>query len=247
MCLLALFYRVVEDAPVIVGANREEFYSRGGKPPQLLDGAVRAVAGLDPTAGGTWFGVNEHRVVVALTNRIKSQPPDRPRSRGLLVRDSLACPSAKVAADSAASQLSQGRYAGCNVVCADSNSAFVLHSGDWLRVRPLPPGIHVLTAHDVNDESDRRIGHALWWLSQRGYRNSADCVQALKELCAQRGNGDPPMCLHGEKGGTVSSSIVALKSTWAQSLYLHAQGPPDRTAYEDFSSLLRNWPSSKAS
>jgi len=30
-------------------------------------------------------------------------------------------------------------------------------------------------------------------LSQRTYRNAADCIQALKELCAQPGNGDPPM------------------------------------------------------
>ena len=239
MCLLAVFFRVVEDAPLIVGANREEFYARGGEPPRLLDGPVRVVAGVDPTAGGTWFGVNERGVVVALTNRIKSQPPSQPRSRGLLVRDLLTCPSAKVAADSGASQLSQGRYAGCNVVCADASAAFVLHSGDWLRVRPLPPGIHVLTAHDVNDESDRRIGHALWWLHQRGYRNATDCVDALRELCAQPGNGDPPMCLRGEKGGTVSSSIVALQTPLARTLYWHAQGPPDRTPYADVSELIK--------
>src|SRR5260370_34299913 len=92
MCLLALFFRVVEDAPLILGADREEFYARGGEPPQLLDGPVRAVAGVDPTAGGTWFGVNQHGVVVGLTNRIKSQPPHQPMSRGLLVLDLLTCP-----------------------------------------------------------------------------------------------------------------------------------------------------------
>jgi uncharacterized protein with NRDE domain len=239
MCLLSLFFRVVEDSPLVVGANREEFYARGGEPPRLLDGPVRAVAGIDPTAGGTWFGVNEHGVIVALTNRIKSQPPAQPRSRGLLVRDLLASDSAKIAANSAVSQLSQDQYAGCNILCADPKDALVLHSGDWLRVRPLPPGIHVLTAHDVNDESDRRIGHALWWLSQRMYRNAADCIEALKLLCAQAGNGDPPMCLRGEKGGTVSSSIVALRSPLSRSFYWHAQGPPDRTPYEDISSLIR--------
>jgi len=239
MCLLALFFRVVEDAPLVVGANREEFYARGGEPPRLLDGPVRAVAGVDPTAGGTWFGVNEHGVVVALTNRIKSQAPAQPRSRGLLVRDLLACSSAKNAVNGAVSQLSQDRYAGCNILCADLNDAFVLHSGDWLRVRPLPPGIHVLTAHDVNDESDRRIGHALWWLHQRTYRNAGDCIEALKQLCAQTGNGDPPMCLRGEKGGTVSSSIVSLRMPLARSFYWHAQGPPDRTPYEDGSDLLK--------
>jgi uncharacterized protein with NRDE domain len=244
MCLLAIFFRVVEDSPLIAGANREELYARGGEPPRILDGPVRAVAGLDPTAGGTWFGVNEHGVLVAITNRPKTQPPAQPRSRGLLVRDLLSSPSAKIAAEAATSHLSQNLYAGCNLVCADGRAAYVLHSGDWLRVRPLPPGIHVLTAHDVNDGSDRRIGHALWWLSQRDYRNAADCVAALKALCAQPGNGDPPMCLHGEKGGTISSSIVALRSPLSRSIYLHAQGPPDRTPYSDFSGLTRELESS---
>jgi hypothetical protein len=162
-----------------------------------------------------------------------------------LVRDLLACSSAKSASQTAASQLSLNLYAGCNLVCADGRDAYVLHSGDWLRVRPLPPGIHVLTAQDVNDESDRRIGHALWWLSQRDYRHAADCVEALKALCAQPGNGDPPICLRGEKGGTVSSSIVALRSPLSRSSYWHAQGPPDRTPYVDFSDLLKELESSR--
>src|SRR5208283_1290265 len=204
MCLLALFFRVVEDAPVVVGANREEAYARGGEPPQILPGPLRAMGGRDPQSGGTWLGVNERGVLVAVTNRFKSELPPRPRSRGLLVRDLLGCDTATAAADRARSELSQSRYAGCNVVCADASAAIVLQAADWLRVRPLPPGLHVLTSHDVNDASDRRLGHALWWLGQRGYQVSADCVAALRELCAQPGNGDPPMCVRGEQGGTVS-------------------------------------------
>jgi len=239
MCLLALFYRVVEDAPVVAGANREELYTRGGEPPRLLEGVCRAVAGVDPQAGGTWFGVNERGVLVAVTNRPKSQPPSQPRSRGLLARDLLACPNAAVAADLAARELGQNRYAGCNILCADADRALVLHGGDWLRIRPLPPGLHVLTARDVNDGSDRRLGYALGWLSARPYATADQCVAALTELCAQTGDGAPPMCLHGEQGGTVSSSIVALRAPLASSTYLHAQGPPDRTPYADYSHLLR--------
>ena len=238
MCLFALFFRVVEDAPLVAGANREEEYARGGEPPQILVGPVRAVGGRDPKGGGTWFGVNEHGVLAAVTNRPKSELPPKPRSRGLLVRDLLTSATAKLAADKAAAELDRDLYAGCNVVCADKDNAYVLHSGDWLRVRPLPPGIHVLTSHDVNDESDRRIGHSLWWLNQRGYETSQDCIAALKELCAQTGNGDPPICLHGKKGGTVSSSIVALRFPLERSIYVHAQGPPDRTPYKDFSALM---------
>jgi uncharacterized protein with NRDE domain len=239
MCLLALFFRVVEDAPVVVGANREEAYARGGEPPQVLEGPIPAIGGRDPTAGGTWLGVNARGVLVAVTNRPKSQLPAQPRSRGLLARDLLGCPTATAAADLAARELGQDRYAGCNVLCADGGAAVVLQAGDWLRVRPLPPGLHVLTAHDVNDASDRRLGHALWWLSQRSYANGAQCLAALQELCGQTGNGDPPMCIRGEHHGTVSSSLIALRQPLAASTCLHAQGPPDQAPYEDCSDLLR--------
>jgi uncharacterized protein with NRDE domain len=239
MCLLAVFFRAVEDAPVIVGANREEFYARGGEAPRLLDSPAAALAGVDPRAGGTWLGVNDHGVVLAITNRPKTEIPAQPRSRGLLLRELLACPSAAGAAQQASRELERNRYAGCNLLCVDRDHAIVLQAGDWLRVRPLPPGLHVLTAHDVNDASDERIGHALWWLSQRSYTHGEDCVGALRELCAQPGNGDPPICLHGKEGGTVSSSIVMLKTTLAQSVYLHAQGPPDKTPYADHSPMLR--------
>jgi Transport and Golgi organisation 2 len=239
MCLLALFFRVVEDAPVVAGANREEFYNRGGEPPQILKGPYPAVAGVDPLAGGTWFGVNERGVFIAITNRPKSALPAKPRSRGLLARELLGCATAAAAVDNAAQDLDRGRYAGCNLVCADQESAAVIHAGDWLRIRPVPPGLHVLTSHDVNDASDRRLGHALWWLSQRNYACAEDCLFALKELCAQSGNGDPPICVRGERSGTVSSSIVALRSPLACSSYLHAQGPPDRTPYTDYSHLLQ--------
>ena len=97
-----------------------------------------------------------------------------------------------------------------------------------------------MTAHDVNDASDRRLGHALWWLSQRSYANGEQCGAALRELCTQPGNGDPPICLRGERGGTVSSTVVILHSTLPRSSYWHAQGPPDRTPYDDYSNQLRH-------
>lgn len=239
MCLLALFFRVVEDAAVVVGANREEYYARGGEPPHLLEGPLPAVAGVDPLAGGTWFGVNARGVLVAITNRRKSEAPLQPRSRGLLARELLGCPSAQTAIDEAIRALEQNQYAGCNFLCADAERAVVIHGGDWLRIRPLPPGLHVLTNQDVNDASDPRLAHALDWLGRRGYASADDCVQALRELCAQHEPAHPPMCFRTPDRGTVSSSIVSLRGSLARSTYLHAQGPPDRAAYEDYSPLLR--------
>jgi uncharacterized protein with NRDE domain len=239
MCLLALLFRMVEDAPLIVGANREEFYDRGGAAPTVWSGPVRAVGGMDPKAGGSWLGVNEQGVVVAVTNRPKTQLPQEPRSRGLLVRDLLVCSTASAAAARGAQALGGNTYAGCNLVCADADSVVVLHAGDWLRVRPLTPGVHVLTSHDVNDASDARLGHAHWWLSQHDHRGASEWLAALRELCGQAGDGSPPICMRGEQGGTVSSSLLAIRQPLAQSTYLHAQGPPDRTPFVDLSHLFQ--------
>jgi uncharacterized protein with NRDE domain len=238
MCLLALFFRVVDDAAVIAGANREEFYERGGEPPRLLHGTRNAVAGVDPVAGGTWFGVNENGVLVAVTNRRKLDLPAAPRSRGLLVRELLACPSAAAAVDHAVAALEQGPYAGANFLCADASRAVVIQAGEWLRIRPLPPGIHVLANVDVNDLSDPRLKYALDWLNRRPYDSAADCVRALRQLCVQHEPDDPPMCFRDSDRGTVSSSLVALRRSLVDSMYLHAQGPPCQTRYEDYSHLL---------
>jgi uncharacterized protein with NRDE domain len=238
MCLLALFFRVVEDAAVVAGANREEYYRRGGEPPRLLEGSIRSVAGVDPVAGGTWFGVNANRVLVAVTNRAKLDVPAQPRSRGLLVRELLACASAAAAVEHALHSLEQQPYAGANFLCADDSRAVVIHAGDWLRVRPLPPGVHVLTNSDINDPHDPRIQHALDWLDGRSYNAAGDCLRALRKLCAQHLPDDPPMCFRDGERGTVSSSIVALHGTLADSTYWHAQGPPCQTPYADYSHLL---------
>ncbi len=239
MCLIALFFRTVDDAPLVVGANREEFYARGGEPPRLLDGPVRAIAGLDPTAGGTWLGLNQRGVLVAVTNRAKSRPPDRPRSRGLLARDLLACESATAAIEKATRALDTDDYAGCNLVCADAETAAVIHAGDWLRVRLLPPGVHVVANRDVNDASDSRVLFALDWLGRRKYGCVQQAVTALEELCATGEGEGPAMCFRATNRGTVSSSIVAARAPLASGVYLHAQGPPDVTPYEDYSYLLR--------
>jgi uncharacterized protein with NRDE domain len=238
MCLLVLFFRVVDDAAVVAGANREEYYARGGDPPRLLDGPIPAVAGVDPVAGGTWFGVNANGVLVAVTNRRKLDVPLQPRSRGLLAREMLTCPSAAAALDHGIRALEQNRYAGANFLCADADRAVVIQAGDWLRIQPLPPGIHVLTNRDVNDASDPRLSYARDWLNRRAYVTAADGVRALRQLCTQQEPDDPPMCFRDRERGTVSSSIIALRGTLTESTYLHAQGPPCQTPYVDYSHLL---------
>ncbi len=239
MCLLAIFFRAVADAPLVVGANREEAYDRGGEPPRILAGAIPAIGGRDPAAGGTWLGVNVRGVVVGVTNRPLPVAPANSRSRGVLARDLLDCATAKEAVDLAVKELSKKTYAGCNFFCGDKERAVVIEGAQWLRVRPLPPGLHVLANSDINDGSDFRVLHALNWLSGQDFSTAASCVKTLQTLCSQSGGEYPPICVHGEKRGTVSSTILAVRQPLSRSLYRHAQGSPDRTPYQDCSGLFQ--------
>ena len=100
MCTLILLDRVVPGVPVVVAANRDEFYARPAAPPALFrsDEAGRAsfVAPQDLEAGGTWMGVNEHGLFAGLTNRRNDEPASGaplarpPRARRARLRDARA-------------------------------------------------------------------------------------------------------------------------------------------------------------
>jgi 6-pyruvoyltetrahydropterin/6-carboxytetrahydropterin synthase len=197
------------------------------------------VAGIDPLAGGTWLGVNDAGVVVAVTNRRKSSLPPLPRSRGLLAKDLLAYETAAKAAEQARLALASRQYAGCNFLIADARDAIVLQAGDWLRIRHLPPGIHVLANGDVNDASDSRVHFALTYLAQNPYKNSRDCLAVLRALCSGNQPAASPICYRQSERGTVSSTLIALHNHLAESVLLHAQGPPDQTPFVDLSQLFR--------
>ncbi|MCE9533692.1 MAG: NRDE family protein [Planctomycetes bacterium] len=237
MCLIAVLHRMIDDVPIIMAANREEAYARGGTTLDLRPGPLPFVAGIDPIAGGTWFGMNSSRVIIAVTNRKKSKIAEQPRSRGLLVTELLACRSAREASQHAAKALATDQYAGCNLLCADSDSLWIIHGGDWLRVRSLAPGFHILTNGDVNDPTDPRCVWALETLYQSVPRTLDESFDALRMIACQ-GGLPVPICLHGPERGTVAGTLLALHERPRRGRLFHANGPPDQTAYADRTDLL---------
>jgi hypothetical protein len=239
MCMLAIFFRTIGDCPVLLAANREEFFDRPGTEPQIWPGDPSFVAGRDPRGGGTWLGVNQHGVLVAVTNRPTRRQPADPRSRGLLCCDLLAGRTAHVAHDRALDELDRREYAGCNLLAADATGAYVVQSGESLRSCPLSPGIHVVTAKGLNETTDARTAYALAQLTRFRCRHANDWLVRLPRVLGDHGDSDGlPICLHAADRGTVSSSIVALPDDLNQAQWLHAQGPPCRTSFADYSQLF---------
>lgn len=85
MCLIVFAWRPGHAQPLIVAANRDEFYARPTLPLAQWPDAPHVYAGRDQEAGGTWLGVSADGRFAALTNiRDPHQPPAR-KSRGELV------------------------------------------------------------------------------------------------------------------------------------------------------------------
>ncbi len=69
MCTLIVLHRCVPGKPLVVAANRDEFYARPAESPAIrASRAGRFIAPRDLEAGGTWVGLSERGVFAGLTN-----------------------------------------------------------------------------------------------------------------------------------------------------------------------------------
>lgn len=91
MCLIVLAWHAHPEYPLVVAANRDEFFARPSAPAGFWTDAPEILAGRDLEAGGTWLGVSRRQGFAALTNFREGgrQLVDAP-SRGALVADFLA-------------------------------------------------------------------------------------------------------------------------------------------------------------
>ena len=86
MCILFLAINQHPDHPLIICANRDEFYKRPTLGAHFWPNKPHLLAGKDLQAGGSWLGVNTHQQFAAITNiRTGSKQSPAKKSRGELV------------------------------------------------------------------------------------------------------------------------------------------------------------------
>ncbi|RMF43227.1 MAG: hypothetical protein D6753_05690 [Planctomycetota bacterium] len=242
MCILAVLYRLVPESPILVAANREEYYDRPTSPPSIQSGKPRVLCGVDQRAGGTWLGVNQHGMFVGLTNRRGNVDPIGARSRGLLAREVLRCTSARSAVDKAVDELMTHRFEGLNLVVCDAESGWVIHSDEDHEVVALEEGLNIISNMNVNDPRDERVQLAHRLLTLQMLDSPVKFLAVASKVFARPPSspGRPSMVVRGTDYGTVSSTLIALSPKPRDAIFQYAAGAPDRTKYEDYSPMLRD-------
>ncbi|WP_434608402.1 NRDE family protein [Pseudomonas sp. D2-30] len=148
MCLIVFAWRPGHAQPLIVAANRDEFYARPTLPLAQWPDAPHVHAGRDLEAGGTWLGVGAGARFAALTNiRDPGQLPAF-KSRGELVARFL------IGDLSIADYLSDvvpraGEYGGFNLLLGDGTQLWHYNARD-ARPQQLAEGVYGLSNAGLN-------------------------------------------------------------------------------------------------
>lgn len=227
MCTLLVRFRPGDTYPVGILSNRDEFYARPSGSWAWRGRNRRYFSPVDLQAGGTWIGLNESGVVVALTNIFPSRkepafpsiPLGTVRSRGALVKDMLALNRADQAPAEMRRQLAEHNYDNFNLLVADG-AAVLLFTWDraGLRVVDLAPGVYLVD--NVPYDGSR--------LPDPGGVNESWLVQEAERL-----KEHPDICRHGESYGTRASHKLLLNGEEpSSSLVWHLDGHPCQGSYE---------------
>ena len=249
VCTLAVAWQGLPKAPVAVAANRDERLDRPSEgPARRKYGSTIAIAPQDARVGGTWAGYNEHGLFVGITNRWGAGLESE-RSRGLLVADILAEPTARAARETVEGAVERHGYAGFQLVVADAETAVLFEWDGDLYVRGLTPGVTVvvnvgaaLPDGDTLAPGEPSAGR----VTEARRSEQATAARQLRERLAPRsderagawldrsgvalGEHESGVCVHGDGFGTRSSSLLALGD---RREYRFAPGPPCETPYRE--------------
>ena len=143
MCLIVFAWRPGHAQPLVMAANRDEFYDRPTQPLGFWQDAPQVLAGRDLQAGGTWLGLGGGGRFAALTNIRDPRQPPFGRSRGELVAQFLRSDLSPAAfLDDLLPRANQ--YAGFNVVLGDSQTCWFFNSWEGQPVQ-LQEGLYGLS------------------------------------------------------------------------------------------------------
>jgi hypothetical protein len=229
----------------LLAANRDEMIGRPWRPPaRHWPDRPGITGGLDEQAGGTWLAVNDSGLIAAILNRPGSLGPETgKKSRGELPLMALDATDLEAAVARIAA-LDAGAYRSFNMVIAGRAGAFWLRAnGDEADgragVHRITPGLHMLTAHDLDDAASPRVRrHLPLFRAARVPEPASGQWSGWIERLADRSAESPgieqgAMTIGGGSGfGTVSSALIALENRISAPIWMFAAGQPDKVSFD---------------
>jgi uncharacterized protein with NRDE domain len=223
MCIILLAHQAHPEFPLILAANRDEFYERPTERAHFWADAAGTLAGRDKEHGGTWLGVTWSGRIAAITNyREPGEKITGAPSRGLLVTDFLA--GGEGPDDYLSKLVSRAsRYNGFNLIVG-AGSRLYYFSNRGGEPREILAGVHGLSNHllDTPWPKVERGQKALAAVMGRGgnlpvediFKVLADEQRAGDEVLPQTGVGLElermlsPLFITSPVYGTRSSTVV---------------------------------------
>ncbi len=148
MCLILFAYKMQKSTPLVVAANRDEFYTRPTRTAHYWENFPELLAGKDLEAGGTWLGVTKTGRFAAVTNRA-GEAKAAPVSRGGLALDFL---KTTQSAGEYAASLHKHQYQGFNLVLFDGHILVYVSNGDAGDLRELSAGYYGLSNASLDSD-----------------------------------------------------------------------------------------------
>ncbi|WP_144605380.1 NRDE family protein [Algoriphagus algorifonticola] len=148
MCLVAFSWQNHSEYPLVISANRDEFFERPTAPLHTWDNDI--IAGKDLRGGGTWMGFHPSGRWSFLTNyRDFRKMGNGEISRGKLVQDFL---EDSISPKDYLKEIEKekNRYEGFNLLVSDGKGLFYF-SNFGNGIQEVKPGIHGLSNGLLND------------------------------------------------------------------------------------------------
>lgn len=157
MCFVLIALNEHADLPLVVLANRDEYYARPASAAHWWKGEPAILAGRDESAGGSWFGVRSDGRFATVTNirAPHAQRRDR-RSRGELVTGALRHIGPLKTFVEALSDRG-GDYNPFNLLCGDSSGFWYLNNFVGQAPRFFAEGIVALANADLDTDWPKTI------------------------------------------------------------------------------------------
>jgi uncharacterized protein with NRDE domain len=150
MCLILLAWRARADYPLVLAANRDEFYSRPTAPAQFWADRPEILAGRDLEKGGTWLAIGPNGRLAAVTNYRDGRAPRLGRrSRGELVSAFVTGTAPPLGYLESLAPI-QSEFDGFNLLVGSLWDGIAYFSNRTGAPQPLAPGVHGLSNHLLN-------------------------------------------------------------------------------------------------